>query len=82
VQAVCQTWAVGDSKDLRRKDEGICFLAMAETADAGTTFLEVLTIAAFEDVHLREVNTWVIVVVNCTILRTQVFCAEKECTYR
>jgi hypothetical protein len=65
---VCQTWAVGDSKDLRHKDEGIRFLAMAETADAGTTFLEVLTIATFKNVHLREVNTWVIVVVNRTIL--------------
>jgi hypothetical protein len=71
----------GDSKDLRCKDKGIRFLAMAETANAGTTFLEVLTIATFKDVHLREVNTWVIVVVNRTILRTQVLCAEKECTY-
>jgi hypothetical protein len=71
----------GDSKDLRHKDKGIHFSAMAETANTGTTFLELLTIAGFEDVHLREVNTWVIVVVNHTILRTQVLCTEKECTY-
>jgi hypothetical protein len=31
---------------------------------------EVLTIAAFKDVHLREVNTRVIMVVHSTIPRT------------
>jgi hypothetical protein len=42
-----------------------------------STLLEVLTIATFKDVHLREVNTWVVVVVNGTIPRTQVFCAKR-----
>jgi len=41
-----------------------------------TALLEVLTIATFENVHLREVNTRVVVVVNGTIPRTQVLCAE------
>jgi hypothetical protein len=39
--------------------------------------LEVLTIATFKDVHLREVNTRVVVVVNGTIPRTQVLCAKE-----
>jgi len=43
-----------------------------------TTSHKVLAIAAFEDVHLREVDAWIIVVIDRTILRTQVFCAEKN----
>ena len=43
-----------------------------------TAFHEVLAIATFEDVHLREVDAWIIVVVNRTILRTQVFCTGKN----
>jgi hypothetical protein len=42
------------------------------------TLFEVLTIAAFKDVHLREVNTRVVVVVHGTIPRTQVLCAKKD----
>jgi hypothetical protein len=44
----------------------------------GTTFHEILAIAAFEDVHLREVDAWIIVVIDRTIFRTEVFCAEKN----
>jgi hypothetical protein len=36
-----------------------------------TALFEVLTIATRKDVHLREVDTWVVVVVNGTIPRTQ-----------
>jgi hypothetical protein len=43
-----------------------------------TAFFEVLTIAAFKDVHLWEVDAWIIVVIESTILRTQVLCAEKN----
>jgi ABC-type phosphate transport system substrate-binding protein len=43
-----------------------------------TALLEVLTIATFKDIHLREVNTWVVVVVNGTIPRTQVLCAKNR----
>jgi hypothetical protein len=43
-----------------------------------TAFLEVLTITTFKDVHLREVDTWIIVVINGTILRAQVFCTETN----
>jgi len=39
---------------------------------------EVLTIATFKDVHLREVNTGVVVVVHGTIPRTQVLCAKED----
>ena len=45
---------------------------------ARTAFLEVLTISTFKDVHLREVDTWIIVVIDGTILRAQVFCAETN----
>jgi len=41
-------------------------------------FLEVLTIATFEDIYFREVDSWIVVVVNCTIPRTQMFCAERK----
>jgi hypothetical protein len=43
-----------------------------------SAFLEVLTITTFKDVHLREVDAWIIVVINGTILRAQVFCAETD----
>jgi len=42
------------------------------------TLFEVLTIATFKDVHLREVNTRVVVVVHGTIPRTQVLCAKED----
>ena len=41
-----------------------------------TALPEILTIATFKDVHFREVNSGVVVVVNSTIPRTQVLCAE------
>ena len=40
--------------------------------------LEVLTIATFKDVHLREVNTRVVMVVHGTVPRTQVLCAKED----
>jgi hypothetical protein len=43
-----------------------------------TALLEVLTIATFKDVYLREVNTWVVMVVNGTIPRTQVLRAKEN----
>jgi len=39
---------------------------------------EVLTIATFQNVHLREVNARVVVVVHGTIPRAQVLCAKED----